>query len=391
MPNRCPTGWCQGYGELMIKTRFFFLSLLSALVLLSTIIQTVYANDLGTINTPVPTVKAEVINCRLKEGWCSKGPYLLITGDDPVYTIIAIEGSTNGKGFHVDRKTYSIPLNVGTNDLAFWSVSSSGDTSAKKFLTINLITNQPRSYTNFNQTKKTETVLLPGNLLQIDADNELMDPRFIDQMGPSLMIESLSIPMIEPDAFQTEASNKNDPQKNSADIFSHILQWDLTSLENTLNLQNVEEEYNLMLDLLPPSLNILPQQSISGTLTFEGNTADDLSGINSLMVNIGQDWLPVRLENDHWTYLWNTEKAGISGGVFDFQVRVDDSAGNQQIQTQRVTVVNHIWPALALCSLVLALGFTALVDPRRKAWSDLAQVTARAARVMAMNSRKAYR
>jgi len=39
-----------------------------------------------------------------------------------------------------------------------------------------------------------------------------------------------------------------------------------------------------------------------------------------------------------------------------------------------------------LCGLLLALGFTALVDPRRKAWRALAQTTARAVKVNAMNS-----
>ena len=179
--------------------------------------------------------------------------------------------------------------------------------------------------------------------------------------------------------------------KISAYIFNHILRRNINSQKELSNLQNLGEEYHLVLDILPPSVNILPQQSISGTFTFEGNISDDVSGINSLMVNVGQGWLPVRLENNHWTYQWNTEKAGISGGLFDFQVRVEDSAGNQQIQTQRFAVLNRIWPVLSLCGLVLSFGIPAVLDPRRKAWSALAQITPRAARVNAMNSPKEKR
>ena len=376
----------------MIRTRFVSLSLISALVLLCTTHNDVSARGLSIIKqTTTTTVAAEVFNCRLEEGWCSKGPYVLITGDDPVYSIISINGSYNGKGFQYDGRTCSIPLNVGTNNLIYWSVSSSEGASEKKYLNINLITNQPRSFTNFDLTKKTEAPLLPGSRLQVDVGNEPKDPRSINQTGLSLMAEPLSIPMAESPAVQADASDKNDSLEISADIFSNILQRDLNGLENASNLQNTEEEYNLVLDILPPSLNILPHHSISGTLNFEGDTSDDVSGINSLMVNIGQGWLPVRLENDHWTYQWNSEKAGISGGVFDFQVRVEDSAGNQQIQTQRITVLNRIWPVLTLCGLLLSIGITTLLDPRRKAWGALAQVTARAAKVNAMNSPKEKR
>jgi hypothetical protein len=381
---------CQGYGELMTKSRFFFISLLSALVLLNTINHTVDANDLGTINTPISSVTAEVINCKLTEGWCSKGPYLLITGEDPAYTILAIEGSTNGVGFHVDGKTCSIPLNVGANELVFWSLSSSGVPSAKKFLTINLTANQPRSLINSDPARKTQASGLSGSQLQVDVSNELKDPRYLNQMGLFAMPEALSKPMAEPPVIQSEAFDPQDFLKISPAITNYFLQQNLNGQKNTSILQDIGKAYNLVLDTLPPRLNILPRKSNSGVITFEGNTADEVSGINALMVNFGQGWLPVRLEEDHWSYQWNTEKAGISGGVFDLQVRVEDKAGNQQIQTQRVTVINTIWPVLALCGLVLALGFTALVDPRRKAWSDLAQVTARAARVMAMNSRKAH-
>ena len=367
----------------MPRIRLLFLSLLTALVLLSTFIHTVSASDLKTIKKPIPTVTAEVIHCTLEEGWCSKDPYVLITGEDPAYSILSINGSTNGKIFQFEGKTCSIPLNIGTNQLIFWSVSSSGVTSEQKVLTINLTTSQTPSLINSDLIQKAEASLLTGRQLLNEGGYDLKDILFINPTETSLLAE--------PPAIQVEALDAEDSLKIRTYIFNHILRRNLKIQKITSNLQDIGVEYNLVLDLLPPSLTMPPQQSISGTLTFEGTIADDVSGINSLKVNVGQGWQPIALENNHWTYQWNTEKAGISSGVFDFQVQVDDHAGNQQIQAQRVTVLNRIWPVLSLCALFLSLGFTSVVDPRRKAWRGLAHITARAVWLDAIHSPKEKR
>lgn len=376
MPGRCLVAWSRGSGEIMIKNRFIFLSLLSAVFLLSVFSHPVGASDLGAIKKPIPTATAEVINCQLEEGWCSKEPYVRVTGDDPTSTILAIEGSTNGRYFHFDGKVCNIPLTIGPNNLIFWSVSSSKLTSDKKYLNINLTVNQFRLLNNFGLIQKAAASLLPGRQLPDVAGNDLTDVLSIGQSGSS----------------STVVPDPKASLKTSSNIISFLLRRNLTGQKNASNLLNVVEEHNLVVDILPPSVNILPQQSTSGLLTFEGDAADNASGIKSLMVNTGQGWLPARLEaNNHWTFQWNTNKAGISSGVFDFQVRAEDVAGNQTIQTQSVTILNRIWPILTVCALVLALGFTALADPRPKAWRALAQVTARAGWLIATNPPKEKR
>jgi len=413
----------------MIKTRFFFLSLLSVLVLLSTFIHTVGASDLGTIKNPTPMVTAEIINCTLEEGWCSKEPYVRITGDDPAYAILAIEGSTNGKDFYYDGKTCSILLNNGFNNLIFWSVSSSGRISDKKYLKINLTANMSRSLTVLNLTEKALTSSSPGKQLraifsfssspvihspidenaslstkeeesarQINIDQLILLlkgsvstlPLDADEKNNSLADATIQPTVEKPVVLAKEEIAKN-TSRISVGIFNYILQRNIFRQNINSNLPNKGEEYNLVLDNLPPNLSLLTQQSISGNLTFEGYAYDGVSGIESLMVNLGRGWLPVTLENNHWTYQWNTEKAGISSGVFNMQVRVTDSAGNEKIQTQRFMVINRIWPVLSLCALFLSLGFTSVVDPRRKAWRALAHITARAVWLDAIHSPKENR
>lgn len=202
----------------MLRTRFISLSLLSALVLFCTINNDVSARGLGRIKQTTATVAAEVINCRLEEGWCSKDSYVLITGDDPAYSILSINGSYNGKGFQYDGKTCSIPLNVGANNLTFWSVSSSGLTSEKKYLTINLTANQTHLLINFDLTKKTEASLLPGRQLLVDVGNDLKDVRFMNPTGSPFdnanypagtlsSIDTSSSPLTEADKLESQSNN----------------------------------------------------------------------------------------------------------------------------------------------------------------------------------------
>ena len=144
-----------------------------------------------------------------------------------------------------------------------------------------------------------------------------------------------------------------------------------TTQPNPASLFAVKEEFSAIMDESAPKVTIEQQKSIAGKITFAGDIFESVSDISSLMINFGRGWLPVTYEKNKWAIAWDTEVDDISGGEYYIQLRSRDLAGNQTNQSQKITVINHLWPLLALCSLILMLGFTSAFDPRRRQWIEL--------------------
>ena len=188
----------------------------------------------------------------------------------------------------------------------------------------------------------------------------------------------------------TESRNLSKTSALSGDLENKILFIIKTHQKNNfkkaISSILVKEEYLANLDNAAPKVTIEKQKVIKGEIVFEGEIYEDVSDISNLMINFGQGWLPVRYENNKWAITWDTEKEDISGDEFVIQVRSTDLAGNTSIQYRKITVINRLWPVLALCCLVIMLGVVAVFDPRRTSWVNLAHTIEQGIAIQKLNS-----
>ncbi len=91
----------------------------------------------ATKTYPPATIDSSLQNCMLQNGWCVTPPQLFLNGIEPVagHYIFAIEGSLNGQTFACMNSSCSVPLTQGNNSLAYWALSSFGDSSSMGTLT----------------------------------------------------------------------------------------------------------------------------------------------------------------------------------------------------------------------------------------------------------------
>ena len=96
------------------------------------------------VPAPPATVSGNVSCTNGSNGWCRSDATLNITGVDPIYSIIAIEGTRNGTDFACASDTCQINA-TGNGSFAFeyWAVSSHGDTSYKENTTISVDKENP--------------------------------------------------------------------------------------------------------------------------------------------------------------------------------------------------------------------------------------------------------
>ena len=96
------------------------------------------------VPAPPATVSGNVSCTNGSNGWCRSDATLNITGADPIYSIIAIEGTRNGTDFACASDTCQIDA-TGNGSFAFeyWAVSSHGDTSYKENTTISVDKENP--------------------------------------------------------------------------------------------------------------------------------------------------------------------------------------------------------------------------------------------------------
>ena len=90
-----------------------------------------------TSTYPPATINGSLQNCTLQNGWCVTTPQLSLSASEPVsgYSILAIEGSLNGQTFACPSSGCNLSLNEGDNSLAYWALSSWGDSSTMGTLT----------------------------------------------------------------------------------------------------------------------------------------------------------------------------------------------------------------------------------------------------------------
>ena len=98
-----------------------------------------------TVTYPPATINSSLQNCTPQNGWCTTIPQLSLSGNEPVagFSIYAIEGSLNGQQFACMNSNCSVPLNQGSNSLAFWALSSFGDSSSMEVLSANVDSEPP--------------------------------------------------------------------------------------------------------------------------------------------------------------------------------------------------------------------------------------------------------
>ena len=95
---------------------------------------------------PEATISWELVNCGLNNGWCTKKPTLLLSGSEPLEaeSIYAIEGTLNQETFYCEDDVCGVPFNEGENTLAFWALSTYGDSSLKGEATVFVDTTPPQ-------------------------------------------------------------------------------------------------------------------------------------------------------------------------------------------------------------------------------------------------------
>jgi hypothetical protein len=108
-----------------------------------------------TVTYPPATISSSLQNCSPQNGWCTTIPQLLLSGDEPVagFGIYAIEGSLNGQQFSCMNSSCSVSLNQGSNNVAYWALSSFGDTSTMGTLNANVDSDPPNVTGSFTGTQ----------------------------------------------------------------------------------------------------------------------------------------------------------------------------------------------------------------------------------------------
>jgi len=408
-------------------------SLVIVSVLICLLSGKVDAKGSDPIKLPPSPLKAVVLNCSFNSGWCTQDGTIRFIAEDPQLPVSFIAGVKNGVDFSCEGTQCSLPLSIGENFIVYWSISPFGKLSEKKILSIGLHFPEPRSIirqgisseqnasgrslslsvgeqTAFSQYK---TVINPNSML-VHPDQHKTLKTVSWQAHPAKTDTDVTSQI----TWGIERSDSENIYKTlfEAKIFisPFMLAADAADLQNTLNEKVIvpqhadlsalhafsadlskkvvfiasmqqakvakkfpstllnKEEYLFTLDDSSPKVTIEKQKNIQGRISFEGELYEDVSNISSLSMNFGQGWVPVPYGRNRWKTTWDTESAGISGDDYWVQLRCIDLAGNVTIHEQKVTVINRMWPVLALFFLIISLGVLTLFDPRHKSWVNLA-------------------
>lgn len=128
-------------------------------------------------------------------------------------------------------------------------------------------------------------------------------------------------------------------------------------------------ETDLLIDLTAPQISINPPDQYFGEIELSGSLLDYESSVKQVWVDNGDGWQTVDFDQSTWQATWQTED--LKDDEYIIQAKVMDFAGNVTSTSSSVTVVNNLWPVLALCGVLLGLGLVALYDPRRRAVQEL--------------------
>ena len=345
----------------------------------------VYPVSAAGIPTPMIAVKAEILHCNLEQGWCSRMPQVHLTASASGTTVQAIEGSLNGNAFKGEGAEFTLDLVNDSNHLSYWAVSASGIKSPRRFISLrmepkNVLSPSVQSMAAGSSSSSLGKAMPDGDW---SLSAGLAGQGTVDASGSKSQL-SLA------EALASLSSNSKlvamkestiEPVKFKGNVISYIFNQALRRKQKPAaaadTLLDTPPVYSLVLDETPPQLTIAQQDALTGKLTFSGLVADDVSGLKSLMMNINGQWQPLDWRNSVWNYVWDTEKAQISSGAFTLHLLAEDVAGNTQTASQDFQVLNRTWPLFTLWALLLALAFTALFDPRRKAWRELSALSTR--------------
>jgi hypothetical protein len=368
----------------MKTQKIFHLTLLLVLILTVCGAHPVAAMVEPAAPSPLGELKAEIINCDIARGWCSKRPQVLISAVDPNASIKAIEGMLNGISFHADGKSHTLPLPEVINVLSYWGISSSGSSLVKQYLTFRL---ESKNIFSGSPSVLHKVAQIPsiGRAMLIKESGQIINDASVGNTGAaansmvdvSSALGALVNPTIESVPHQIGIGPGKIETKVISYIFKNLLGRKQPANKQVAGLPELRESIAFILDDTPPALSILPQKSFSGLLTFSGSASDDVTGMKSLMVKINGDWQPLELQDKTWKYAWDTERARISDGAFEIQVKAEDNSGNQTTRFVRFSVLNRIWPVITLSAFLLALGLAAVFDPRHKAWREFSLMISR--------------
>lgn len=440
--------------------------LLCVMLILGVSSTAVQAGYTGPQRTPAATVSISV-QCSYHNGWCSNAGNVVITGYDPLYSIIAIEGSINGGGFNCSGSSCSLPLSDGFNRIVAWAVSSYGDTSDMRSLSVGVDSVGPKinfsvpnptgengwhikplqvrvSGTDIGSGIARAQISLGGqvwenDVLQINRDGRYHVIGLVSDYAGNTARESVWVKMdvtppeatlkisepdgengwfVKPAFISISGSDSYSGAKDARILIngeyipqrdeksSPVLdEWtDKAALRSryvpgnilsavalvrqngihevtaivTDEAGNLTEKSTLIhIDAQPPQIDYIPPASIKDVITLSGAVVDPLSGIRELLIDFGRGWEPVPLSSSAWQVDVNTKALKLDDGVYSFNARAVDMAGNISTISKRFTVFNNTWPFFTIMALAIGLAIGYWADPRNTAWQNLAASAAR--------------
>lgn len=128
-------------------------------------------------------------------------------------------------------------------------------------------------------------------------------------------------------------------------------------------------ETQISIDINDPQITFNPPETYFGEIELGGSISDHESGVKKVWVDKGDGWQVADFNQSSWLVPWQTDD--LQDDKYVIRAKVMDKAGNSTETSYTVTVVNNIWPILAICGVLLSLGLVTLYDPRRRAFRKL--------------------
>ena len=279
-------------------------------------------NDQQIITTyPAATISGSLQNCTLQNGWCVTPPELSLSANEPVsgYNVLAIEGTLNGQTFACPggEANCNVPLSEGDNSLAYWALSSWGDSSTMGISNAQVDTVSPDVGLDISGSS--------------GANGWYVSPVILTPTG-SDSVSGLAGAFLSVD---------NGAWQSSATLNEGVYDIAITSSDNAGNVSN--SSTTISVDTTTPSINV----SINGTMGKNGwyRSGIQVSALASDATS-GVGALEVAADGD--AYQSYTSSISFSDGHHTIQFKATDNAGNVTEIPLQQFYVDTIAPSIDL-------------------------------------------